>query len=600
MRFARALIALLALPMMAAAQTYPSTTDPRSGLRSGRNDAGVATSGMRVVSTTGKPAVFDTSRGLTFVNSDLAFGTHYVYQANFAGFSIWDVTSPDKPTLASVYSCITSQGDPTIVGNLLFLSAEGGANRNDCAKGGVTDMKDHMAGVRIFDVSNPRAPKLVKNVQTCKGSHTNTLVPHPTNKRIVYIYVSGQQAARTEMKGCVNKLDPADATNSLYQLDVIKVDLDHPERAEVIPGARVFTGLDSAPQAPHRPAGVRVNPAADTTKPQLRTGPRNCHDVTAYPAVGLLAGACGSHGLLIDITNPEKPYRLHAQTDTNFQGWHTALFSNDGRKVVFTDEWGGGTSPMCQANSMMEMGGNKTLVIGKDRKMTQHAYFKIPTAQTAQENCVSHNGGLIPVPGRDVMVQGWYQGGVNIIDFTNADKPFEIGYFDRGPIDPLPGADIPVSAAASQAISRTRGTIGGSWGAYYWNGYIYSSEMDRGLDIMELQPSAHLSANEIAAAKLVTMREYNPTSQPKLEWPAAFVVVRAYLDQLVRDGGLAADRTTAIAAALDAAEQKEGVARGTALTALARLVDGDVAGAKDQPKVRMMIEAIRKLAAVSK
>ena len=604
-----ALIALVVLPALAAAQTYPSTTDPRSGLKAGKgNDAGIAVSNMRLVSASPKPAQFDTARGLTFANSDLAFGTHYVYQANFGGFSIWDITSTDKPVITAVYECTTSQGDPSIIGNLLFISAEGNGNRNDCGKQGVTDPKDHMAGVRIFDVSNPKAPRLIKNVQTCKGSHTHTVVPSPTDKNVVYIYVSGQQSARpdAEMKGCKNGTDPTDPTNSLYQLDVIKVQLDHPERAMVIPGARVFTGLDLAPATVARPSGVAPRTAALAAEnpgaPPPPTGPRNCHDVTAYPAMGLLAGACGSHGLLVDISNPEKPVRLAAQSDTNFQGWHTAVFSNDGRKVVFTDEWGGGTSPMCQKNSMMEMGGNTTLVIDpKTKQYKQHAYFKIPTAQTAEENCVSHNGGIIPVPGRDVMVQGWYQGGVDVIDFTDPDHPKELAFFDRGPLDPPPGADIPISPpAGGRGGGRGSVTTGGSWGAYYWNGMIYSSEIDRGFDILELQPSASLSANEIAAAKLVTMKEYNPQSQPKLVWPAAFVVVRAYLDQLVRDGGLAAARTTAISAALDAAEQKSGLARDAALTALAKQVDGDAAGAKDSAKVKMMSDAIKQLAAVSK
>jgi hypothetical protein len=305
--------------------------------------------------------------------------------------------------------------------------------------------------------------------------------------------------------------------------------------------------------------------------------------------------------LLVDISNPEKPVRLAAQADTNFSLWHTAVFSNDGSKVVFTDEWGGGTAPMCQASSMMEMGGNTILTIGADKKYTQHSYFKIPTAQSAQENCVSHNGGLVPVPGRDIMVQGWYQGGVDVMDFSDPDHPKELAFFDRGPIDPPPGADVPVAASPAPGGRRGGGgTIGGSWGAYYWNGLIYSSELDRGFDIFELLPSANLSANEIAAAKLVTMSEYNPQSQPHVVWPAAFPVVRSYLDQLVRNGGLDASRTTAIAAALDAAEQKNGKARGAALTALAKQVDGDVSGAKDSARVRTMAEAIRALAAVSK
>ncbi len=247
---------------------------------------------MRLVSTTPKAAQFDSVRGLTFANSDLAFGTHFVYQANFAGFSIWDITSPDKPVLASVVECITSQGDPTIVGHILFVSAEGAGNRNDCGKGGVQDPKDHMAGVRIFDVANPRAPKLIINVQTCKGSHTNTLVPSPTDKNIVYIYVSGGQAARpeSELKGCKNGTDPADPTNSLYELDIIKVPLDHPELAKVIPGARIFTGLEPAAFSANR-APMGGGPTAPGAAPVQRTGPRNCHDVirrtrhcTSWPA----------------------------------------------------------------------------------------------------------------------------------------------------------------------------------------------------------------------------------------------------------------------------------------------------------------------------
>jgi hypothetical protein len=301
---------------------------------------------------------------------------------------------------------------------------------------------------------------------------------------------------------------------------------------------------------------------------------------------------------LVDISNPEKPVRLDAKSDTNFSLWHTAVFSNDGKKVVFTDEWGGGTSPMCQVNSMMEMGGNTILTIDSKRKYTQHSYFKIPTAQTAQENCVSHNGGLIPVPGRDIMVQGWYQGGVSVMEFTDPDHPQELAFFDRGPIDPPAGADVPVTPPAGGGRGA-RGTIGGSWGAYYWNGMIYSSELDRGFDILELQPSDQLSKNEIEAAKLVRFREYNPQSQPKIEWPAAFPVVRSYLDQLVRGNGLAAERTTAIASALDAAEQQTGRARRNALNALAKQVDTDAAGAKDSARVKAMSAAITALAKAS-
>ena len=595
-----ALAASLLVPTLLAAQTYPTNKDPRSRLAAGRHDAEIAIQNMRLVSATPKAAVHDSARGLAFINSDLAFRGRYVYQGNFAGFTIWDVSDPAAPRIVSAVSCITSQGDPSIYGNLLFLSAEGAGNRNDCAKGGVQDPKDHMAGVRIYDVSDPANPRLVKNVQTCKGSHTHTIVPHPRDDGVIYIYVSGSQGARpeTELAGCTNGTDPADETNSLYRLDVIRVPLGNPERAEVVTGARIFTGLDAAPRAAGRPArgGGRGRAAGDSTLPAPRpTGPRNCHDVTAYPAVGLLAGACGSYGLLVDISNPERPVRLDAKADTNFSLWHTAVFSNDGRKIVFTDEWGGGTSPMCQASSMMEMGGNTILSIDRERKLTQHAYFKIPAAQTAEENCVSHNGGLIPVPGRDIMVQGWYQGGVSVMEFTDPDRPQELAYFDRGSIDPPADVDVPAPPSAAEG-RRSRGTIGGSWGAYYWNGYIYSSELDRGFDILELEPSEHLSKNEIEAAKLVKLEQYNPQMQPKLEWPAAFPVVRSYLDQLVRWNGLAAERTTAIAGALDAAERQTGRDRRNTLHALAREVDRDVSGAKDAERVKAMSAAIKALA----
>jgi hypothetical protein len=599
------LIATLVVPALVSAQSYPSAADPRTGLKPGRLDAGTAASNMRLVSSSPKPAPFDSARGLTFINSDLAFGDHYVYQGNFAGFTIWDVSNPAKPVIASVVQCITSQGDPTIVRNLLFISAEGAGNRTDCGKGGVQDPKDHFTGVRIYDVTNPRQPRLVKNVQTCKGSHTHTVVPSKTNPGFVYIYVSGQQNARadTELAGCNNGTDPADPNNSLYQLDIIKVQLEHPEQAVVIPGARIFTGLEGSPDcitfcAPadsRRPGGRGAQrDSTGVVVVPLHTGPRNCHDVTAYPAFNLLAAACSTHAILVDISNPEKPVRLSALTDSNnFQGRHTAGFSNDGRKTLWTDEWGGGTGPMCQAGNIMELGGNTIITASADnKKLTQHAYFKLPAAQTAQENCVSHNGGLIPVPGRDLYVQGWYQGGVDVMDFTDPDHPTEIAYFDRGPID------APNDTA--NASGRSRYTIGGSWGAYYWNGYIYSSELDRGLDVLELTPGPQLSQNEIAAAKLVTLRDYNPQSQPKLVWPAAFPVVRSYLDQLVRNGGLAADRTTAVSAALDAAERKRGAARGAALTVLAKRVDGYASSAQDAARVRMMSGAIKQLAAASK
>ncbi len=608
----RILLAALSLvPAITLAQTYPSTTDPRANLKPGRFDAGEAASGMKLVSLTPKPVQFDTARGLTFANSDMAFSGHLVVQGNFAGFTIWDVSNAAKPTVVSVTRCFTSQGDPSIVGNLLFVSAEGGGNRVDCGGDGVKDPKDHFAGVRIFDISKPEAPKLVKNVQTCKGSHTHTVVPSTKDKNIIYLYVSAVGGARsaTELAGCKNGDDPADTTNSLYALDIIKVNLKKPADAAVIGYARIFTGLDPLFKAGDRIAGGLDKDGKPNASHQQflsmfgSTTPKNCHDVTAYPAMHLLAGSCLGYGIMVDISNPEKPVRLSAQADTNFSAWHTAIISNDGKKVVFTDEWGGGTGPMCQAGNMLEMGGDAVLTLDDHaKKITQHAYFKLPAAQTDRENCVSHNGGLIPIPGRDIMVQGWYQGGVDVFDFSDADHPKEIAYFDRGPLDFPAGADVPMPAATGGAAAnaRTGNTTGGSWGAYYWNGMIYSSEIDRGFDIMELQPTENLSKNEIEAAKLINLKEYNPQSQPKIEWPGAFPVVRSFLDQLVRNQGLAASRTTAINAAVDAAEQQTGSARRNALSSLAKQVDGDVAGAKDSARVKMLVEAIRKLAAATK
>ena len=585
-------LALLTAPL--AAQTYPSATDPRNNLKPGLTDAGIAIRGMRLVATAPKPAALDSIRGLTFVNSDLAFRGNLVYQGNFAGFVIYDVSNPAQPQILSTVQCITSQGDPSVVGNLLFISAEGAGNRNDCGKGGVDNPADHMAGVRIYDVSNPRAPRFIKNVQTCKGSHTHTVVPHPRDRGVVYIYVSGNQGARPaeELAGCRNGTNPADETNSLYRLDVIRVPLARPQDAEVVTGARIFTGLGPAPARGGRARPARALTGADSAEmaQMAMNGPRNCHDVTAYPAMNLLAGACASYGLLVDISDPEKPVRLDAVADTNFSLWHTAVFSNDGRKVVFTDEWGGGTSPNCQAMHPLEMGGNTTLVIGADRKLSQHAYFKIPTAQAPQENCVSHNGGLIPVPGRDIMVQGWYQGGVNVIDFTDPDKPYEIAFFDRGPVD----------AAPVEGQARGRGTIAGSWGAYWYNGRIYSAEMARGLDILELQPSEQLSANEIEAAKLVMMEEYNPQSQPRLVWPAAFPVARSYLDQLTRANALPAAQLGQIARAIDAAERASGAERQRQLNAAAAMVAPMAAQSQDAERVRMLAGALRQLAGATR
>ena len=448
-----------------------------------------------------------------------------------------------------------------------------------------------MAGVRIFDVSNPEAPKLIKNVQTCKGSHTHTIVPEPEGQgRHLPLRVGqpGRAAGRRSWPGARTATDPADATNSLFRLDVIKVPLEHPEQAAVMPGARIFTGLDAgaasasrccAPAATRRPRRPRWTRRGATRRRRRTAADRPAQlprrdgvsgDAPARRRMRELrparrhlepreAGASrrrGRHELLA-LAHRRVQQRRHEDHV------HRRVGRRHGADVPGDEHDGDGRQhdPHHRRRS---------------KKYTQHAYFKIPSAQSAQENCVSHNGGLIPVPGRDLMVQGWYQGGVDVIDFTDPDHPYELAYFDRGPIDPPPPPTRPARPPSARGGRGARGTIGGSWGAYYWNGYDLLVGARPRLRHLELTPSDQLSANEIAAAKLVRLNEYNPQSQPKIVWPAAFPVVRSYLDQLVRNNGLAAARTTAIASALDAAEKQRGAARGASLTKLAAQVDGDV------------------------
>jgi hypothetical protein len=306
-------------------------------------------------------------------------------------------------------------------------------------------------------------------------------------------------------------------------------------------------------------------------------GPSQCHDITVYPAIRRAGGACGGYGLLLDISDPVNPRRIDAVADSNMGAWHSATFNNDGTKVMFTDEWGGGTGPRCRATDRKEWGANAIFTLEGD-KMRFQSYYKLPAPQTAFENCVAHNGSLIPVPGRDIMVQGWYQGGISVLDWTDAAKPVEIAFFDRGPMD------------------STKMLFAGSWSVYWYNGMLYSSEIARGLDVFELLPSAYLTENEIAAAKLVRMDVLNVQNQPKLEWPDSFVVARAYLDQLGRSNGLAAGRIDAVRRTLAAAPGQSAAARRTALTRLATALDAEAAGSSDQGKVRALASVTRELA----
>jgi len=236
-----------------------------------------------------------------------------------------------------------------------------------------------------------------------------------------------------------------------------------------------------------------------------------------------------------DIKDPVHPKRLDAVNDPNYSYWHSASFSNDGKKVVFTDEWGGGLGARCRANDPIKWGADAVFSLQKN-KLSFASYYKLPAAQGDTENCVAHNGSLIPIPGRDIEVQAWYQGGVSVMDFTDAAHPVEIAYFDRGPLDP-------------KVL-----ILGGAWSAYWYNGHIYASEIARGLDVFELSPTEFLTQNEIDAAKTVRVAELNVQNQQKIEWPAQLVVAKAYLDQLERSQALPAAQIVAVRKAIESAE----------------------------------------------
>jgi hypothetical protein len=585
---------LAASPDMSVSAPSP---DPRIGLKAGVWDAAEAAWNLRLISTTRPSAAFlspDSPSDARLWNSDLGFKGHYVIQGNFSGYQIWDVSNLRKPTLFSSYVCPGTQSDVSVYHNLLFESSESLNGRTDCGTQGVTDTVSQVRarGIRIYEISDLAHPRLLKTVQTCRGSHTHTVLTDPNDAANVYVYISGSAPVRSsnELSGC-SALNPEDDPSSeLFRIEVIQIPLAHPEDAHVVSKPPILAGLDSvvhhgetaadlaaaaarraASGAPTRPAGPRA-PAR---------GPQQCHDITVYPAIGLAGGACGGYGVLLDIRDPAHPKRVGAASDFNFSFWHSATFNNDGTKVLFTDEWGGGTQPRCRSTDKPEWGADAIFTLS-GAEMTFKNYYKLPAAQTATENCVAHNGSLIPVPGRDVMVQGWYQGGISVFDFTDAAHPKEIAYFDRGP------------------LSRDTLYVAGSWSAYWYNGNIYSSEIARGLDILELMPSGLLTQNEIDAAKLVHFDEMNIQDQQRLTWPAAFPVVRAYLDQLQRSGGLATTRLAAVRQSLVAAEQVTGAARREALSELATSLDGDVSSSSDAAKVRLLASAVRDLGNASR
>ena len=597
-------------------------------------NAGEAAWNLRLLSTSPPQDKF-----LGSTNSDLAFLGQYVIQGNYNGYQIWDITDPRHPTLKVGNYCPASQSDVSVYKNLLFVSAEGQSGRIDCGGEGVKDTVStaRIRGIRIFDISDIGHPRNITNVQTCRGSHTHTVLVDPKDPENVYVYVSGSAPARSpnELAGCSNASPEQDPNTARFRIEVIKVPLAHPEQAAIVSSPRIFNDLaaveshGSAPQdkadvaaAKARGAfiadifgqeqvvpnfivtpmldslvkarnGTGAATAADsaTLRAALpgmiakmigtqgpRRGPTQCHDITVFPAVGYAGGACEGYGFLLDIRDPAHPVRLAAVSDTNFSYWHSATFNNDGTKLLFSDEWGGGGQPKCRATDPKEWGADAIFTISGNSLKFQ-SYYKMPAAQTSQENCVAHNGSLIPIPGRDVMVQAWYQGGISVFDWTDAAHPREIAYFDRGPVD------------------STRMAMGGSWSVYWYNGVIVSSEIARGLDVFELTPSPLISQNEIDAAKSVHLDYLNTQGQPKFVWPATFSLARAYVDQLERSRGLNATRLQSVRQSLTKAEGASGTERSRSLAELAGQLDSDATGSSDAAKVRVLSTTVRDLSA---
>ena len=561
--------AVMPAPVTPIVSTTAPTPDPRVGLAAGYWDAAQAAWNLRLVSNTPPSEKFV---GVT--NSDLAFTGKYVVQGNYNGFQVFDISNAAAPKMVLAYLCPASQSDVSVYQNLLFVSGEGQTGRLDCGIQGVPEpiSKDRLRGIRIFDISDIANPKYVANVQTCRGSHTHTVVTDPSDKANVYIYVSGSSRVRSaeELPGCQD--GPIEDPNSArFRLEVIRVPVAEPEKAAIVTSPRVFNDLAPPPRRVEAPEPGR--PARPARTP---SGPNQCHDITAYPELGLAGGACGGYGLLLDIREVAHPIRIDAAADINMSFWHSATFSNDGSKILFSDEWGGGSQPRCRDTDKPEWGANALFALEKG-KMTFKSYYKMPAVQTSFENCVAHNGSMIPIPGRDVMVQGWYQGGISVFDWTDVSHPKEIAYFDRGPVN------------AERLIS------GGSWSVYWYNGMIVSSEIARGLDIFELVPSGLVTQNELDAAKTVQFTYLNAQEQQKMVWPPSFALARAYVDQIERANGLAPARITSLRADIASAEALSGAARTAALAKVAQTVTADAAASSDAAKVRMLAATLGEL-----
>ena len=504
------------------------SADPRATLAAGFRDAGQAIKNMRLVVAQPKPAgFFDPGnpaqlqptkpksddappkkakdgeppkpefgeRGslLSFANTDLAFSGDMMVAGSYHGFNAYRLGADGVPALISSTVCPGGQGDVSIVGKLLIMSVQDSRARKDCGLQGVDDKisAERFRGLRIFDISDIRAPRQVGQVQTCRGSHTHSIVS--ADDRRIVVYNSGTSGVRDdkELAGCY---DTGGENTALFSIDVIEIPIADPSKARIVDRPRVFAKDGEIAGLWH--GGDHGDGTQETTRTDM------CHDITVFPAKNLAAGACSGNGIILDISNPLKPRRIDDVTDNGFAYWHSATFNNDGTKVLFTDEWGGGGRPRCQAGDPMNWGADAFYAI-ENRKLVAKGTYKLAAPQSDKENCVAHNGSIIPVPGRDIFVQAWYQGGISVIDFTDPAKPFEIAYFDRGPID------------------KDQMVLGGYWSAYWYKGRIYATEIARGLDVFALTPSEFLTAEEISAAEgaVYPGDVFNPQTQTQVTWP---------------------------------------------------------------------------------
>ena len=473
---------------------------------------------------------------LRFSNTDLLFSGNFLIAGNYHGFNTYDIKDPQAPLLLSSVVCPGGQGDVSLVGNLLIMSVQETRGRLDCGLSGVPEpvSGDRIQGIRIFDVSDFSMPVQVGAVQTCRGSHTHTVVGPPDANNNAYVYVSGTSRVRDdeELAGCSDDSPFENPESALFRIEVIEIPMESPEDSRIVNRPFVFSDPESGILAGLWEGGDH-GPDTQSTRET-----NQCHDITTFPDIGLAAGACSGNGILLDISDPSNPSRVDQVVDPGFAYWHSATFNNEGTKVIFTDEWGGGGRPRCRASDPLTWGADAFYDI-VDSKLVFRSHYKMSAPQTDTENCVAHNGSLIPVPGRDIFAQAWYQGGLSIVDFTDSSNPVEIAYFDRGPLD------------EEELITA------GYWSTYWYGGYIYATEIARGLDVFALEPSDYLTESEIAAASLLDANvTVNAQTQERVNWPTVPVVARAYMDQLERSDAIAAEQLQLLSSALNRAENE--------------------------------------------